>query len=105
MSKNFISVTKTMSAIKHIDQFKQEIRCCRELAIPRLNDSYRHHVFVGRVDKKGCYLYHYESVSSGAEFPGQIRKVYLDFENTGRIPLIKFAIYLTSTVKTVLWCS
>lgn len=69
-----------MSAIKHIDQFKQEIRCCRELAIPRLNDSYRHHVFVGRVDKKGCYLYHYESVSSGAEFPGQIRKVYLDFE-------------------------
>lgn len=69
-----------MSAIKHIDQFEQEIRCCRELAIPRFNDSYRHHVFVGRVDKKGCYLYHYESVSSGVEFPGQIRKVYLDFE-------------------------
>lgn len=69
-----------MSAINHIDQFEQEIRCCRELEIPRYNDSYRHHVFVGRVDRRGCYLYHYESVSSGVEFPAQIRKVYLNFE-------------------------
>lgn len=36
-------------------------------------------MFVGKVDRRGCYLYHYESVSSGVEFPGQIRKVYLNF--------------------------
>lgn len=35
---------------------------------------------MGKVDRRGCYLYHYESVSSGVEFPGQIRKVYLNFE-------------------------
>lgn len=47
-----------MSHITDINQFKREIRRCRELAIRR-KLGYTHHVFVGEVDDDGCDLYHY----------------------------------------------
>lgn len=53
-----------MSAILSISQFKQNIRRCRELKIPRTPFKYDHHVFVGNIDDAGCDLYHYTSKSS-----------------------------------------
>lgn len=74
---------ETMSAIRSIDQFKLEIRCCRELAILRRKLDYTHHVFVGDVDDYGCDLYHYAfSVIPAFKFnsPGKITKVRLNYE-------------------------
>lgn len=67
-----------MVAIKDFKEFKDNIRCCRELKIPK--SLYTHHVFVGKKDKKGCDLYHYTVVSSYLEPPGQITKVRLDYK-------------------------
>lgn len=72
-----------MSAITSIDQFKLEIRCCIELAIPRRKFDYTHHVFIGDVDDYGCDLYHYAfSVIPAFKFnsPGKITKVRLNYE-------------------------
>lgn len=75
-----------MSDIVDIDQFIQKVRCCRELSIPRRGNLYTHHVFVGKKDEKECDLYHYSSVSSWLGSPGQITKVYLDYEEYRRNP-------------------
>lgn len=75
-----------MSDIVDIDQFIQKVRCCRELSIPRRGNLYTHHVFVGKKDEKECDLYHYSSVSSCLGSPGQITKVYLDYEEYRRNP-------------------
>lgn len=69
-----------MLAIKDFEEFKKNIRCCRELEIPKRAGLYTHHVFVGKKDKKGCDLYHYTGVSSCSGSPGQITKVRLDYE-------------------------
>lgn len=68
-----------MSVIKDLDQFMQEIKCCRELKIERYSNIYTHHVFVGEIENNGCYLYHYDSVSSSLESSGEIKRVYLDY--------------------------
>lgn len=73
-----------MSVIVNIDQFKQKVRCCRELKIPRYGNLYTHHVFVGKKNKKGCDLYHYTSVSSCLGSSGQITKVHINFQEYRR---------------------
>lgn len=73
-----------MSVIEDIDQFIQNVQCCRELKIPRHGNLYTHHVFVGKKDNRGCDVYHYTSVSSCLGSPGQITKVHLDYEEYRR---------------------
>lgn len=69
-----------MSEITNIDQFKQDIECCREVRIFR-PWGYYHHVFVGDVDKNGCDIYHYASSLFFKGFPpAKIIKVRLHYE-------------------------
>lgn len=74
-----------MSSIMNIEQFKQRIRCCRELAILRPFFGYTHHVFIGEVDETGCYIYHYTASFKSDHSIGKVAKVRLDYENHQRV--------------------
>lgn len=72
-----------MVLITNIVEFKQNIRTCVELRIPRPTLDYSHHVFVGDVDEDGCYIYHYKSKSSLSLIsfpPAKITKVRLQYK-------------------------
>lgn len=72
-----------MPVITSINQLKQEIRPCREIAIQRM-PGYKHHAFVGNVDEYGCDLYHYScNLESALDYtpPGKITRTTLYFEN------------------------
>lgn len=74
-----------MSSIMNIEQFKQRIRCCRELEILRPFFGYTHHVFIGEVDEKGCNIYHYTAYFKSDHSIGKVAKVRLDYENHQRV--------------------
>lgn len=78
-----LGLLPNMPVITSINQLKQEIRPCREIAIQRMA-GYKHHVFVGNVDEYGCDLYHYScTLESALDYTtlGKIKRRTLYFEN------------------------
>lgn len=79
-----------MPVITSINQLKQDIRTCREIAIQRF--GYKHHVFVGIVDEYGCDLYQYScNLESAIEFNGlgKITRIKLYFEKRSCEEILK----------------
>lgn len=79
-----------MPVITSINQLKQDVRTCREIAIQRF--GYKHHVFVGIVDEYGCDLYQYScNLESAIEFNGlgKITRIKLYFEKRSCEEILK----------------
>lgn len=79
-----------MPVITSINQLKQDVRPCIEIAIQRF--GYKHHVFVGNVDEYGCDLYQYScNLESAIEYNGlgKITRIKLYFEKRSCEEILK----------------